>query len=111
MSAAEGASEASSPEQANEWAVRANEQMDERVAQYLRLNSCLFQTTEQRLNQTTENDKNRDRGPPWLCNSQDWKMEEEEFQKDILIREFAHKEKNTSVVKPVLMFATGFVGE
>ena len=44
-SAAEGASEASSPEQANEWAVRANERTDERVAQYLRLYSCLFQTT------------------------------------------------------------------
>ena len=38
MSTAEGASEASSPEQ-------ANEQTDERVAQYLRLYSCLFQTT------------------------------------------------------------------
>ena len=73
----------------------------------------LNQTIEknQRLNQTMKNDKDRDRGPPWLCNSQDWKMEEEEFQKDILIREFAHQEKNTSVVKPVLMFATGFVGE
>ena len=45
VSAAEGASEASSPEQANEWAVRANEQTDERVAQYLLLFSCLFHTT------------------------------------------------------------------
>ena len=47
MSAAEGASEASSPEQANEWAVRANEWTDERVAQYFSLYSCLFQTTVQ----------------------------------------------------------------
>ena len=45
VSTAEGASEASSPEQANEWAVRANEQTDERVAQYLQLDSGLFQTT------------------------------------------------------------------
>ena len=44
VSTAEGASEASSPEQANEWAVRANERTDERVAQYLRIDSCLFQT-------------------------------------------------------------------
>ena len=34
MSAAERASEASSAEQANEWAVRANERADERMAQY-----------------------------------------------------------------------------
>ena len=34
----------SSAVQANEWAVRANEQMDERVAQYLCLNSWLFST-------------------------------------------------------------------
>ena len=34
MSAAERASEASIAEQANEWAVRANERTDERVAQY-----------------------------------------------------------------------------
>ena len=39
VSAAEGASEASSLKQANEWAVKANEQMDERVAQYLRPDS------------------------------------------------------------------------
>ena len=45
MSAAEGASEASSPEQAK--VVRANERTDERVAQYLHLYSCLFQTTVQ----------------------------------------------------------------
>ena len=32
-------------EQANEWAVRVNERTDERVTQYLRLYSCLFQTT------------------------------------------------------------------
>ena len=44
MSAAEGANEASSPEQANELVVQANERTDERVAQYLRLDSCLFQT-------------------------------------------------------------------
>ena len=31
-------------ERANKWAVRANKWMDERVAQYLRLDSCLFQT-------------------------------------------------------------------
>ena len=37
MSAAEGASKASSPEQANEWAVRANERTDKRVAQYCSL--------------------------------------------------------------------------
>ena len=45
VSAAEGTSKASSPEQANEWVVRANEQTDERMAQYLCLGSCLFQTT------------------------------------------------------------------
>ena len=45
MSVAEGASEANSPEQANEWAVPANEQTDERLAQYLRPYSSLFQTT------------------------------------------------------------------
>ena len=44
MSAAEGASEASSPEQANARAVRANEQTDERVAQYYSLYSWLFST-------------------------------------------------------------------
>ena len=44
MSAAEGASEASSLEQANEWAVRANERTDERVAQYYSLYSWLFST-------------------------------------------------------------------
>ena len=36
MSAAERASEASSAERANEWAVRANERVDEQMAQYLR---------------------------------------------------------------------------
>ena len=41
MSAAE---RASSAKQANEWAVRVNEQMDERVAQYLCPNSWLFWT-------------------------------------------------------------------
>ena len=44
VSAAEGASEASSPEQANEWAVRVNEQTDERVAQYYSLYSWLLST-------------------------------------------------------------------
>ena len=44
MSAAEGASEASSPEQANEWAVRANDRTDERVAQYFSLYFWLFWT-------------------------------------------------------------------
>ena len=34
MSAAERASKASSAEQANEWAVRANEQADKQMAQY-----------------------------------------------------------------------------
>ena len=46
------ASEASSPEQVNEWVVRANEQTDERVAQYLHLYSCLFQTTVHSPNST-----------------------------------------------------------
>ena len=41
MSAVEGASEVSSPEQA----VRANKRMDKQVAQYLRLVFCLSQTT------------------------------------------------------------------
>ena len=45
MSAAERARESSSPKQANEQAMRANEQTDERVAQYLRLDSWLFRTT------------------------------------------------------------------
>ena len=43
-SAAEGASEASSPEQVNKWAVQANERTDERVAQYFSLYSWLFST-------------------------------------------------------------------
>ena len=56
MSAAEGASEASSPEQASgaseryKCAVQANERTDEGVAQYLRLYSYLFQTTVEWLN-------------------------------------------------------------
>ena len=45
VSAAERASEASNAEQANEWCERT----DERVAQYLHLDSCLFQTTVQQL--------------------------------------------------------------
>ena len=45
VSAAEGASEASSLVQAIEWAVQANKLTDERVAQYLRHYSCLFHTT------------------------------------------------------------------
>ena len=45
MSAAERASEASRAEQANESAVQANERMDERVAQYLHLDSCLYHQT------------------------------------------------------------------
>ena len=49
MSAAEGASEASSPEQANELAVRANERTDERVAQYFSLYSWLFWPTVRQL--------------------------------------------------------------
>ena len=48
MSAAERASEASSVEQANKWAVRVNERTDERVAQYLRLYFWLIQTTVER---------------------------------------------------------------
>ena len=44
MSAAEGASEASSPEQANEKALRANDRTDERVAQYFSLYFWLFST-------------------------------------------------------------------
>ena len=45
VSAAEGVSEASIPEQANEWAVRANERTDEWVAQYSNLFSWLFWPT------------------------------------------------------------------
>ena len=45
MSAAGGESEASRGEQANEWAVRANERMDEQVAQYFSLYSWLFWPT------------------------------------------------------------------
>ena len=51
MSAVEGASEASSPEQANERTVQANERTDERVAQYLGLYSGLFQTTVRQPNE------------------------------------------------------------
>ena len=49
MSVAERGIKASSVEQANEWAVRANKQMDERkrVAQYLRPDSWLIWTTVQ----------------------------------------------------------------
>ena len=42
VSAAEGVSEASSLEQVNEGAVRANEQTDERMAQYLVLTSLFL---------------------------------------------------------------------
>ena len=42
---AEGASEASGPEQVNKWAVQANEQTDEQVAQYLNLYFWLFWPT------------------------------------------------------------------
>ena len=45
MNSAESASEASSVKQANELAMRVNEGTDKRVAQHLRLYSCLFQTT------------------------------------------------------------------
>ena len=45
VSAAEGASEASSPEQANEWEVWANERTDKQVAQYFHLDSWLFWPT------------------------------------------------------------------
>ena len=62
MSAAERASKASSVEPANEKAVRVNERTDERVAKYLRLDSCLFETTVQcstftqkRLSQINQN--------------------------------------------------------
>ena len=48
MSAAERASKASSAEQANEGAVRANKRMDEHVAQYLRPNSWVFCPTVER---------------------------------------------------------------
>ena len=44
VSAVERASHVSSAEQANEWGVQANEQMDEQVAQHLPLNSGLFWT-------------------------------------------------------------------
>ena len=42
VSSAELVSETSSVEQANKWAVWANERMDERVAQYLHLDFWLF---------------------------------------------------------------------
>ena len=42
VSAAERASEASSAEQANEWAVQANKRMDKRVAQYFSLYLWFF---------------------------------------------------------------------
>ena len=42
VSTAERASEASSAEQANEWAVQANKRTDKRVAQYLRPDLWLF---------------------------------------------------------------------
>ena len=45
MSAAECASEASSVEQANEWAARVNERTDKRVAQFSNLYSWLFWPT------------------------------------------------------------------
>ena len=45
MRSAERASKASSGEQVNDWAVGANEQTDEQVAQYLRPDSWLFWTT------------------------------------------------------------------
>ena len=45
VSAAERASEASSAEQVNDWAVQANERTDERVAQYYNLYSWLFWPT------------------------------------------------------------------
>ena len=48
-SAVEGASEASSPEQAKEWAVRANERTDERVAEYFSLFSWLYWPTMQTM--------------------------------------------------------------
>ena len=44
VSAAEGASEVSSAEQSNEWAVRANKQTDDQVAQYYSLYSWLLST-------------------------------------------------------------------
>ena len=47
VSAAERVSEATGVEQTNKWSVQVNERTDERVAQYLRLGSCLFQTTVQ----------------------------------------------------------------
>ena len=45
MNSAERASEASCVEQVNVWAVPANEQTDEQVALYLRLDSLLLRTT------------------------------------------------------------------
>ena len=41
MSAMEHTSEASSVEQAKKWGVRVNEQMDEQVTQYLRLDTLV----------------------------------------------------------------------
>ena len=45
MSTAERLNKASSVEQVNEWVVWVNEQTDEQVARYLRLDSWLFWTT------------------------------------------------------------------
>ena len=42
VNAAERTSKVRSAEQANQWAVRANEQMDKQVAQYLHLDFLLF---------------------------------------------------------------------
>ena len=57
MSAAEGASEASSPVQVNEKVARANE----RVAQYLRPDSWLFWPTVQRSKEIEEGQEEEER--------------------------------------------------
>ena len=54
VSAAEYASEVSSGEQANDWAVRANKWTDEQVAQYLHLDFWLFWPTVHRQIKKTE---------------------------------------------------------
>ena len=54
VSAAQGASKGRSPDQANEWAVWANERTDERVAQFLCPNSWLFCPNVWRTNKGTD---------------------------------------------------------
>ena len=55
MSAADCASKASSAEQANEWAVQANEQTDEQMGQYLRLDLWFFWIIEESCQSVIQN--------------------------------------------------------